>query len=250
MSYISDKRNIIPDFLADTVPADKISNFYLQETFDDFKIALRDFEEIEIPSIKISVEKKSSKYGKYELLVKDGENSSPYEIKLENSSSGMQNIIPMYIVIQYFATTFDMTESAKNTIRKYMFNADIIDQYAKNVPTFNLADIKQKNLHIHIEEPELSLYPDGQIQLLKDLVQVCYHNKTENDISMIISTHSPYIMNGLNLIIKNKDLDFNDIAAYQVKDGYVFSLMRPSNCIVDTRALSDPIGRIYQEYNS
>lgn len=251
MSYISDKRNIIPDFLSDTIPSDKISNFYLKETFDDFKISLKDFDKIEIPAVKVSVEKKKLKYGKSTLLVKDGQETGPYEIQLEESSSGMQNIIPMYIVIQYFAKRFDMTESAKNTIKKYMFDTDIIDKYAENVPSFNLAEIRQKNIHIHIEEPEISLYPDGQIMLIQDLINVCFKkNDKKNNISLIMSTHSPYIMNYLNLVIKNKDLAFNDIAAYQVKDGYIFNLMKPNNGIVDTRSLSDPISRIYEEYNS
>ena len=50
--------------------------------------------------------------------------------------------------------------------------------------------------------------------------------------------------------MKNNDLLFDEIGAYQVKDGYLFSLMKPNNKVVDTRFLSDPIGKIYQEYNS
>ncbi len=250
MSYISDKRNLIPDLFADKVSEDKISDFYLQETLGDFKIAIKDLDTLNIPSVKVDVEKKKNNYGKDELFVKDGEKSQPYEIKMEDSSSGMQNVISMYLIIQYFAKQFDMAGAAKNTIRKYMFDADFIEKYGQLAPTFNLSDIKNNNIHLHIEEPELSLYPDGQIQLMKDLIETCYKKNNANyNISMIISTHSPYIMNFLNLAIKNKDLSFDDVGAYQVKDGCLFSLMKPNNGVVDTRSLSDPIGRIYQEYN-
>lgn len=250
MTYISDKRNLIPNLMAGSVPADKISDFFLHETFEDFKLAIKDFEGIEIPAVNVSIEKKELKYGKYELYVKDGENGAPYEIKIEESSSGMQNVIPMYLVIYFFATRFNMTESAKTTIKKYMFDADLMDQFSQFSPSFNLSDITDNNVHIHIEEPELSLYPEGQIQLMKGLIDICYRNKGKGyNISTVISTHSPYIMNYLNLAIKNETLSFDDIGAYQVKDGLIFSLMKPNNRIVDTRSLSDPIGRIYQEFN-
>lgn len=251
MSYISDKRNLIPDLYSDKIPEDKISDFFLQETLRDFKIAIKDLNETFIPAVKASVSKKKGKFGKDELYVKDGEESKPYEIHVEDSSSGMQYVIPMYLIIQYFASQFNMPVAAKNTIRKYMFDYDIIEKYGQLTPTFNLADIKHNNIHLHIEEPELSLYPDGQIQLLQNLIEICYKtNNKKHDISMILSTHSPYIMNYLNLAIKNKDLNFNEIGAYQVKDGEVFSLMKSNNQVVDTRSLSDPIGRIYKEYNS
>ena len=50
-------------------------------------------------------------------------------------------------------------------------------------------------------------------------------------------------------IIKKNIAEFEDIAAYQVHDGCLFNLMRENNHIVDTRSLSDPIARIYEEYN-
>lgn len=251
MSYISDKRNLIPDLYADKVPEDRISDFFLKETLNDFKIVVKDLQEVLVPAVKVSVIKRNGSFGKDELYVKDGEETNPYEIHMEDSSSGMQNVIPMYLIIQYFATKYNMTESAKNTIRKYMFDTDMIEKFGALTPAFNLADIQNNNIHLHIEEPELSLYPDGQIQLLQDLIDICYKkNNKKYNISMVISTHSPYIMNYLNLVIKNRNLNFDEIAAYQVKDGEVLTLMRSNNQVVDTRALSDPIGRIYKKYNS
>ncbi len=58
------------------------------------------------------------------MFVKDGDETTPYEIKMEDSSSGKQNGIPMYLVIQYFAKGFNMAAAAKNTVRKYMFDVD------------------------------------------------------------------------------------------------------------------------------
>lgn len=249
MTYISDKRNLIPALMADLVPIDKISDFFLHETLEDFKLAIKDFDEVAIPAVDVHVGKRNLKYGKIEFYVKDGGENSPYEIKMEDSSSGMQNIIPLYLIISFFATKFNLAESAKNTIKKYMFDTDLMEQLSQFSPSFNLADIANKNIHIHIEEPELSLFPDGQIKLMESLIDVCYKKNTSHDISMIVSTHSPYIMNYLNLAIKKGGLKFADIGAYQIKDGMLFSLMRQNNGIVDTRSLSDPISRIYEEFN-
>ncbi len=250
MTYISDKRNLIPNLMAGTVPADKVSDFFLHETFEDFKKAVKDLEEIAVPAINVSVGKKYLKYGNFELYVRDEGQNSSYEIKMEEASSGMQNVIPMYLVIRFFAMKFNLTDAAKLTIKRYMFDADIMEQFNQFSPSFNLADIKNKNIHIHIEEPELSLYPKGQMQLMQSLIDVCYKEKNKDyDISMVVSTHSPYIMNYLNLVIKKSFLEFDDIGAYQVKDGMLFSLMKPNNRIVDTRSMSDPIGEIYQDFN-
>lgn len=246
MSYISDKRNLIPDLYTSKISSNRMTDFYLQETFEDFKLAVENLEtNILIPSINVAIEKKKLKYGKSDLHVMPFDGAVPYEVKIEDSSSGMQNVIPMYLIIKYFADQFNMAESSKLTLKKYMFNSDIIEQFS---PTFNLADISQNNIHIHIEEPELSLYPNGQLQLLENLVEICKNNGKKN-ISMIFSTHSPYILNYLNLIIKKNIAEFEDIAAYQVHEGCLFSLMRENNHIVDTRSLSDPIARIYEEYN-
>ena len=48
-----------------------------------------------------------------------------------------------------------------------------------------------------IEEPELNLYPTAQQGLLNWLVEKC--TKGENDLT--ITTHSPYILSHLNLLL-------------------------------------------------
>lgn len=247
MVFISDKRNLIPDLYSSTISENSISDFFLMESLHDFKLALGTFNTLKIPAFNIILAKKKQKFGNFDLYVEGSANLDGYEVKIENSSSGMQNVIPLYTIIDYFASKYDIVEAEKNTIKSYMFSADIIDQF---LPTFNLSDIIQRNIHFHIEEPELSLYPDGQIDLMNSLIRLCFLNNNLNyNISMMISTHSPYIMNYLNLAIKKNDLGFEDVSAYQVKDGRIFDLKKINNNVIDTRSLSDPIERIYRDYN-
>ena len=58
-------------------------------------------------------------------------------------------------------------------------------------------DITQTHSFI-IEEPELNLFPIAQFELLKILIHKCSKLDSKNDL--IITTHSPYILTGLNLL--------------------------------------------------
>jgi len=75
----------------------------------------------------------------------------------------------------------------------------------------------------------------------------------------MMTTHSPYILNHLNLLIKAHDtnnteftngarLDFDKIAAYHVTDGGIDDLKMADNRLIDTNALSDAINVIYNRY--
>ena len=78
---------------------------------------------------------------------------------------------------------------------------------------------------------------------------------------LAIATHSPYIVNYLNLLAARADFPMNDgkpslpmdkICVYHVEDGYAYSLKIRSNNgtqIINTRVLSDPISDIYSSYN-
>ena len=81
--------------------------------------------------------------------------------------------------------------------------------------------------------------------------------KNKNELNLVFSTHSPYIVNYLNLLIKAYDknqfiagarINFDDLAVYQVIDGGVESLLIEEQRIVNTNSLSDTINDIYNQY--
>src|SRR5690606_22815658 len=123
-------------------------------------------------------------------------------------------------------------------------------------PVKNLGDIKKK-LFIHIEEPELSLFPEAQCELISDLISKCFVSNS-NSIDLIFSTHSPYIINHLNLLIKAYDcnqlvdgakIEFEKVAVYQVDEGKIEDLIVRNQRIINTNSLSDTINNIYDKYN-
>ena len=74
----------------------------------------------------------------------------------------------------------------------------------------------------------------------------------------MFSTHSPYIINHLNLLIKAHDcnklidgakIEFEKIAVYLVEEGEIEDLVAKNQRIINTNALSDTINNIYDKYN-
>ncbi|RZJ57255.1 MAG: hypothetical protein EOO55_03800 [Hymenobacter sp.] len=105
-----------------------------------------------------------------------------------------------------------------------------------------------------IEEPELNLYPTAQQGLLNWLVEKC----TKGDNDLTITTHSPYILSHLNLLLyayqvaeKHPDrreavvaivpeaswINPKEFACYQVENGGVQSLVDAELGLIDTNEL-------------
>jgi predicted ATPase len=116
-------------------------------------------------------------------------------------------------------------------VLKYLSQSDNLKDFRTDL---NIGDIKHKNIHIHIEEPELSLYPESQRSLINFIVNRCFVEK-QNDYNMtvMLATHSPYIINHLNLLIKAYDknkliegakINYDDLSVYQVDEGKIYDL--------------------------
>lgn len=250
LSFISETRNIIPLW------ADKGASlsggylgFYFHEVYNDFVLAAENLKELDVSylGLKLSVKKLQSEK-KYLIHGK----RNKYEIDFKNSSSGTQNAIPVSLIAEHFSKHFDFEDAFNRTLLKFLSQTDSITDFK---PVKNLGDI-QKRLYIHIEEPELSLYPDAQCELISDLISKCFVKNT-NTIELIFSTHSPYIINHLNLLIKANDSDklidgakisFENLSVYQVVEGKIEDLIVQNQRIVNTNPLSDTINSIYDQY--
>jgi predicted ATPase len=256
MCFIADKRNLIPDILAakknDSVPM----GFYLEETFNDFGIASEFIKELNFDYLGVKyLSKKTNSGVKY--YVESLEEEEKYIINLEDSSSGTQTVIPLSLIIEYFSKYYNFKDRFNEIIFKYMSKNDNLKDFRADL---NIGDIKHRNIHIHIEEPELSLYPESQRSLINFIVNKCFIDKpTDYNMSLMMATHSPYIINHLNLLImageknnleENAQLFLNDVDVFEIVDGFLNSLKREEKFIIDTRPLSDPISNIYERYNA
>lgn len=251
LSFISETRNIIPLWAERGASlTGGYLGFYFHEVYNDFDLASENIKDLDIKylNLKLSVKKvQASK--KYFIQAPNKE----YELTLKNSSSGTQNAIPVTLIAEHFSKHFDFEESFNRSLLNFLSKTDKLTDFK---PVKNLGDIKKK-LFIHIEEPELSLFPEAQCELISDLISKCFVSNS-NSIDLIFSTHSPYIINHLNLLIKAYDcnqlidqakIEFDKLAVYQVEDGKIEDLIVKNQRIINTNSLSDTINNIYDKYN-
>lgn len=250
MCFISDKRNLIPDILAGRKTD---MSFFLNETFSDFKKSEDHIKELNIDYLKVKYLSKKTESGiKYFIA----DENLLYAIKLEDASSGTQNVVPLSVIIEYFSKYYDFNKQFNSTIFNYLSQNDSLKDFRANQ---NIGDISHRNIHIHIEEPELSLYPDSQISLINFMVNRCFIQEHNGyNMTMMMATHSPYIVNHLNLLIlagkkglleNNAALSLENVDVFEIIDGYLHDLKQAEKFIIDSRPLSDTISDIYHRYN-
>jgi predicted ATPase len=253
MSFIADKRNVVPDILANHVKAD---SFFINETYEDFKIAYPLIKELSMNYLGVKyTRKKNGTVTKHFIENIDANKKYP-PIKLENASSGMQTVIPLSVIVEYFAKHYNFSKFGDKIIFKHLYESDDLKKFNAGL---NIGEIANKNIHIHIEEPELSLYPESQRSLLNFIVNRCFVEKHDDyNMTIMMATHSPYIINHLNLLIKAYDkntlieeakLNYDNISVYQVEDGKINDLKIQNERLINTNPLSETINDIYDKYN-
>lgn len=171
-------------------------------------------------------------------------NGKTYQIPLGSASSGLQSVVPLQIMLQYYSdqyfNTFANRTSFDSDVKTRLIQARIIDKYVLSVAypgfDYNRRDelIREQNTRIHegnpealellnkyrteldrltvpistsfiVEEPEQNLFPQTQVDLLYYLLSVISHDR---DHQLVMTTHSPYVLFALN----------NCMLAHLVKD--------------------------------
>lgn len=251
LSFISEYRNIIP-LWADrgAALAGGYLGYYFHEVFGDFDLASNNIKDFDIPYLGLTLSVRKSQSAKRFFISPKGE--AGFEIQLKHSSSGTQNAIPITLIAEHFASHFKFEDAFNRSVLDLVRNSDSLTDFK---PIKNLGDMRKK-IFLHIEEPELSLFPDAQCELIGDLLRKSFVTN-QNDVELIFSTHSPYIVNYLNLLIKAGDegklvdgtsIRFEDLGVFQIEVGEIVKLNLSKERIIDTNPLSDTINDIYNRF--
>ena len=91
------------------------------------------------------------------------------------------------------------------------------------------------------------------MDLLDLVVELCNGERKHH---CTITTHSPYILNQLNLLVKRFDvgvkglaaLNWDELSVWAVEDGEVRDLKVRNAHLINPEYLSEPLDRIYEEY--
>ena len=137
---------------------------------------------------------------------------SDYKIELLEASSGFQSFVPLFLVTKYLSkiikneentTHREISVEEERKIRKEIdeiFKNKNISEDIRRVLLEKLSARFKYACFINIvEEPEQNLYPTSQKEVLFDLLE---SKNKEKENRLIITTHSPYIINYLTLAIK------------------------------------------------
>lgn len=131
-------------------------------------------------------------------------------IRISEASSGLQSLSPMYIALHYLNQQLQMPAEAiqqKQSIREKeimenriaeLLKDDTLSPMQRQMLIKQASDVTNKCLLSVVEEPEQNQYPTSQRAVLYRLMAL---HKGEND-QLVITTHSPYIINYLALAIK------------------------------------------------
>lgn len=198
------------------------------------------------------------------VILEDGKTQIP----LESSSSGLQSIIPLLVLVKWMSEgIYDedkpFSPAENEEIEKIVLSglSDLNKQDASIVDKLDrFLGFLSGRIYTHtqfiIEEPEQNLFPETQCELMDSLSDSINHGKNHR---MVLTTHSPYIVNYLNVLISRSSVSNEayispgDLAVYRIYNGKLQNLIMHDNLrekwFVDTRDLSEPITRIYEEYD-
>jgi len=249
--YVPAERSFLSVFdRPDKVKKLPLPVYTFNEEFDTAKHLYSDG--LELPINKVHFE--FDKFNKIAHIVGD-ENS--YKIRLSEASSGFQSIVPLYLVSKYLMDKIENKIEDETIQEESLEEQKKIDKQVKAIlddPELT-EDIKQSYLRqlsankkpscfVNIvEEPEQNLFPSSQQKILNSLLEI--NNRNENN-KLIMTTHSPYLINYLTLAVKaynvfhkldsltNADIIRNELKVVE-KISKIFSiksLVSPSDWVV------------------
>lgn len=238
-------------------------------------------------------------YDKEEKKYKDRiehTNGVTYQIPLSSASSGLQSVIPLQIMLQYYSgeyyNVYEHKTSFDENDKERLLRINLTDKLVLE-PLFKsgfdksnrIELVKQVNEHIRnheqkyldylqiyqdalhklsdpaqtnfiVEEPEQNLYPYTQLDIIEYMSRVC---QNERQHGYTVTTHSPYIINFLNVLIlryykQSTKICINpaDLNVFSVQDGVLMDQIQENSVSgrISVRAddLSEAMVEMYDEY--
>lgn len=196
-----------------------------------------------------------------------------YDIRLSEASSGLQAAVPIAAVVDFYTGRFygkdveyklftpeQNIDRAKT--RKYISSAKEYRQLTERGRKMYINRLTNtKQTCFVIEEPEENLYPDTQVKLLDFMVRCCCGSQDRKH-SVTITTHSPYLVNYLNLLLRRYDkykgenaakvgqVNFDELNVFALRDGQLHDLKMKNLHYLDTNSLSEQMNAIYDEFDA
>lgn len=219
---------------------------------------------IDLPNLGISYYQEVANDGR--LVDKISSNSDNFDIELDDASSGLQSMTPIVVSLDFYSSVFYRKNEENKTlsVSQHRDRKEVKNYLQKNGNDSKATELRierlleSKRTNFVVEEPELNLFPTTQRNLLNFMVACCSKRRKH---SLTITTHSPYIVNQINLLLKaydkNKKVDgasinFDELNMYIVQNGTIEDLKLKNKDVhlINTENLSDDINAIYDKYET
>jgi predicted ATPase len=173
------------------------------DQFDAAKQQLKGPLDLPVGNVKFEYRKQNKK----SILV-----GTDYQIDLLEASSGFQSLVPLVLVSQNLSKLIrqngDSSRKAISVEEKKKIRKEIDSIYSNENISEDVRRVLLEKLSARfryasflniVEEPEQNLYPTSQKNILFELLK--YKNELPEN-KLVLTTHSPYIINYLTLAIK------------------------------------------------
>lgn len=135
-----------------------------------------------------------------------------YRISLIEAASGLQSFIPLFLVSKnlssFISKSQDKVKSEMTVTQAVRFANEIMEIMNNNILTEKEKNKLTKSVKARyfnkcfiniVEEPEQNLFPTSQQQMLNSLLE--FNNMSKGN-KLVLTTHSPYLINYLTLAVK------------------------------------------------
>lgn len=144
-------------------------------------------------------------------LIKENQSFSPYF-----ASSGVQSVLPIDVMVDYICGLAGKTVSITkheltNTLLEILQNGgENVDASTREKLSGILKNsLAYQSVQLFIEEPEQNLYPSSQRTLIFRIISSLREaiSASTRESMVVMTTHSPYILSVLNVLIRAAELD-------------------------------------------
>ena len=217
-------------------------DYYFSETFDLWTMALEAMPSEGLPLRHFPGMRVFSKKNAFHQRIVNvhSEGHNECDFRLVRAASGLKTSIPLVVMMDYLSRgRIAVSESFRKDILEQAFESGFDGAQVEGaIGRLSEYGMSRTLVSVQIEEPEISLDPTAQVELLRTMVCSAMDCADDRVVTLAFATHSPYVLTSLNdLIMAEKHAHLkeginvprhsiaNQIAAWHIKDGGATNLV-------------------------
>lgn len=220
----------------------KSLDYYFAETYELWTTALEAIPAEGLPLRHFPGMRVSSKRNAFhqQIVSVHSEGFSTHNFRLVRAASGLKTSIPLVVMMEYLSRgKMSTLERFRKDVLEQAFDSCLeVIQVEGAISRLGNYGRGRTLVSVQIEEPEISLDPSSQVDLLRAMVCSALDCMDDRIVTLAFATHSPYVLTALNdLILAEKCQRLKNgiiaprhslvdhVAAWEIKDGGMKNLV-------------------------